>query len=434
MWRKYFVDEDIFFVTPDVKRGLGFAGILPRYHIVCIDFDPIIPILKKQGANIFCLEEKEIEIGKIRNSGKLLENTQVLDYIKNNAKVRPRIMYFKPALKLDILIGKNGFAAIGNTARLNELFEDKISFYQIAQKELSQHLIPAKVGVLGELNYSELTKKLGSIFVIQFGHGWAGKTTFFIKDEKEFTGLKEKFPYTKVKAGKFIEGFTVLNNCCIYKDQVLISQPAIQIDSVAELSDKPGVTCGRQWPVRFIDNKQIETIGKISGEVGNLMYGNGFKGFFGIDFLVEQATGQIYLSEINARMTASSAFFTLIEIGLGTIPLLSYHLAQFAGKTLPQRKETKSLVASQVILRQKMSLSKFGDSLFGVFKTNGEVQLSRFSYDPQSLKENECIFMGKSAGTDEFGRIETKNEVLERPGELNKWLKNLLATESVTEH
>lgn len=430
-WKKHFEGEDVFFVTPDVKRGLGFAGILPNYHIICTDFDPIIPILRKQGANIFCLEEQNITGSEIRNSAKLLENTQVLDYIRNNSKAKPKIMYFKPSVKLDILIEKNGFTAIGNNTKLNDLFENKISFYKLAQKELSDYLIPAEVGVLGELNYNQLTKNFGSMYVLQFGHGWAGKTTFFIKNEKEFTNLKEKFSFTKVKVGKLVRGFTVLNNCCIYQDKIFVSQPAIQIDKIAQLSDKPTVTCGRQWPVKFIDNKQNETISDISETIGNLMREEGFRGFFGIDFLVEETTGKIYLSEVNPRLTASSAFYTLMEIEIDTIPLMAYHLAQFMGKNLAINKIDSNLVASQIILRKPYNPDNWQNKQFGVFKNKGgKVVFVGENYYPAKLQKDECIFMGRKLEKkhidDEFARIETKAESLDKPGKLANWLRDLI--------
>jgi len=430
-WKKNFEAEDIFFITPDVKRGLAFAGVLPNYHIICSDSDPIIPIVRKQGANIFSLEEQDIDISEIRNSAKLLEHPIVLDYIKKNAKFVPKIMYFKPSLKLDILIKQNGFIAIGNSAKLNELFEDKISFYKLAQRDLSQYLMQAQVGVFGELNYNQLVEKLGTVFVIQFGHGWAGRTTFFIKDEREFNDLKEKFAFTTVKADRFVKGFTVLNNCCIYEGKIFVSLPAIQIDKVAQLSDKPTVTCGRQWPVKFIGTRQIETIRSISESVGILMYKNGFRGFFGIDFLVEEATGKIYLSEVNPRLTASSAFFTLLEDNFGNVPLLAYHLADFLGKKLSINKETSSIVGSQIILRKPYDPDNWQNKQFGVFKNQGGKKVFvGENYYPAKLQKNECIFMARKIkekhADDEFARIETKSESLDKPGRVAKWLRDLI--------
>lgn len=433
MWKKYFAEDDIFFVTPDVKRGLGFAGILPRYHIICSDNDPIISIIRKQGANVFCLEEEGNNVDEIRNSAKILELEKVQNYIKANSKNTPYIMFFKPSIKLDVLISNMGFKPIGNTANLNDLFEDKIQFAQFAQREeLNKYLVPSVLGILGKMSYEELSQKLGDPIVVQFGHGWAGKTTFFINNANDFTALADKFPHTRVKVSKFIKGFAVLNNCCIYQDKVLVSPPAIQIDGIDELSENPQVTCGRQWPVKFIDKKQVETISAISQKTGNLMQKNGFRGFFGIDFLIEEKSGKIYLSEVNARMTASSAFYTLLESGKGYTPLLAYHLAEFTDRKLPVDDiQMEELTGSQLIIRRPLKSWLIRDTQFGIYNCNTKRLISQKNdYHPQDLPQGEFIYAGKrdmrKGADDEFARIETKSEVLEKPGKLKNWLQQVL--------
>lgn len=433
-WRQQFIDDYIFFITPDVKRGLGFAGILPKYHIICSDKDPIIPIVRTQGANIFCLEENWIKnLSQVRNSGKILEMPQVLEYIKTRSSSTPKIMYFKPSLKLDYLIGKNGFIPIGNSADINDLFEDKIKFSVFAQNNgLNDYLVPFSLGILGEMNYEGLVKELASPIIVQFGHGWAGKTTFFIKDKIDFDKLAGKFPHTRVRAVKYIKGFTVLNNCCIYKENVLVGLPAIQIDGVSLLSDKPMVTCGRQWPAKFISQNQVSEIKKISVKVGTAMAKSGFGGFFGLDFLVSAASGKIYLSEVNARMTASSAFYSLLELKTDKTPLLAYHMAHFLDKELPEEEyELDEMIGSQIIIRRPMEKRAIFESEFGVYKyEESKILLSRKDYHPDKLSEDEFIFIGRKIvdndNPEEYARIETKNEVLERPSNLKDWVQNLL--------
>lgn len=431
-WRQQFVNEDIFFVTPDVKRGLGFAGILPKYHIICTDIDPIIPILRNQGTKIFCLEEiGGLDTGRIRNSGKLLETPQALEYIKRNSKSTPKVMYFKPSLKLDLTITKNHLMPIGNNSNLNEQFEDKINFCQLAKHNFPEYLMPSMTGIIGNLNFLELTKKFELPFVLQFGQGWAGNTTFTVKNEKEFTSLVQRFPQTNVKISKFVEGFAILNNCCIYTGKVMISDPAVQIDSIPNLCEKPEVTCGRQWPAKFINQDQIDQIRKISRIIGNMMNGNGFRGFFGIDFLIEKRSGQIYVSEINARLTASSAFFTLLEIGTESIPLMAYHLADFIGVTLGDKPEGIDIIGSQIIFRKPYSVSNLGDNLYGVFNyIIDKPIIIRKDYCPQNLNNYEYIFMGRKSLSvkpdDEFARIESKCEVLSQPGRFNSLFDRII--------
>lgn len=425
--------KSIFFITPDVKRGIGLDRILPNYHIICAYTDPLIPILRKQGAHIFCLEENQEESEEaIKNSGKLLEHPRVSEYIKRFTRNIPAIMYFKPSLKLDFLIEKNGYRPIGNKSNLNEQFENKIEFFQFLGKHLQRYCIAGETGILSNFHFTTLTKKYETPFVVQFGHGWAGKTTFFINHEDEFADLVKKFPQTKAKVSQKIEGYTVLNNCCIYGDAVLVSQPAIQVNNVKELSSQEGVTCGRQWPVQFLGKAEIDQIKNISQTIGILMRKTGFTGFFGLDFLIGEKSRRIYISEVNARLTASSAFFTRRQLGEGVIPLEAYHMGSFLQISLPILKEETHIIGSQIIFRDP---SRVIDSLFsqnyGVFKViNDQPQFLKSEYAPEKLTDKEILFMkryrrGKEEIGDEISRIETKQEVLEKPGKLALWLKNL---------
>lgn len=434
-WWEKFRNENIFFVTPDVKRGLGVEDLLQNYHIICSFFDPIIPILRNQGANIFCLEESiETDSSKINNSGKLLEHPLVSNYISKYSQTTPHIIYFKPSVKLDLLIRRKGYLPVSNNSELNEQFENKINFFNLLLRHFPQLAIPSELGILGNLSFKKLANKLGLPFVVQFGHGWAGKTTFFIESEGKFVEISQKFSHTKVKVSRKIDGFTVLNNCCVYKNLVLISPPAIQLSDIDKLYKKPGVTCGRQWPAKFLTGSQINNIYDISQKIGKIMSKGGFKGFFGLDFLVESNLGKIYLSEINARLTASTSFYTRLERGFNMAPLFVYHLAAFLNKSLNTKyKITNDIAGSQIIFRSSSHKPVLSTpSGFGVFAfKDSKPVLVEKGYSPEKLDINEFIYMDRlvkniKTTDEEIARLETKREVLEKPTRLKSWVRNLL--------
>lgn len=427
--------SSIFFVTADLKRGLGLDGILPDYHIICGHYDPLILQLRKQGMQIFCLEEKGIVIEKkYNNTGKILENDETVNYINKKSKETPIVMYFKPSRKIDYLLDKYKWNKAGNSSDFNECYENKIYFTRFLQKYFSDLGIPSLTDRLNKLSFAELIKTYSRPYVIQFGHGWAGKTSFFIENEKDFLNLSQKYPDTFVKVSKFIRGFTVLNNCCIYQNKILVSPPAVQISAVKKLYPSPFVTCGRQWPAKFISEKQEEEINRISQQVGSVMQKNGYKGFFGLDFLTEESTGKIYLSEINARLTASSAFFTKLELGCGKIPLILYHLASFLNLSLPDfDHDYPKFKGSQIIFREGGGLPvKHDPEFFGLFTSS--YQKSVFisdKYQPDKLKDREYIFLKReksltnSKGV-ETARIETLMEVLQTTNTLSGWVDQLI--------
>jgi hypothetical protein len=428
------IPEDIFFVTPDVKRAIGIEDLLPSYHIICSYNDPLIPILRKKGTKIFCLEEiLQRDVPLVNNSGSLLSHPLIVKYINSHSHSTPHIMYFKPSVKIDFLIKTKGYRAIGNNFSLNEQFENKIKFFEFSHKYFPKFSVAGKVGMFNQFEFQGLSENLGLPLVVQFGHGWAGKTTYFIKTKKEFTSLSKKFPKTVVKVTKKIDGYTVLNNCCVYKDSVLIGPPAIQISDIPELYPKPAVTCGRQWPVKFLNKKEIDKITDISKKVGRIMMKAGYKGFFGLDFLADVSLGQIYLSEINARLTASANFYTYLENGLNKIPLAIYHIASFLKKNVPYKEESSEhIVGSQLIFRKNIPQTISPSTQFGVFKLKkGKPIFVRRDYLPNKLENNEFIYIKRERRDEketgeEISRIETKREILLAPHKLNPWIKNLL--------
>lgn len=428
--------RSVFFITPDFKRGLGLEGILPEYHIICGYFDSLIPMLRKQGVQIFCLEEMGFyDEKKFNNTGKIMENEETVSYINKKSKETPVIMYFKPSKKIDYVFDKHRWIKAGNNYDLNECFENKIYSSRLFKKYFPEVEISSLTGRLNKLSFSKLIETFSLPILVQFGHGWAGKTTFLIKSENEFQNLYKRYPETVVKVSKFLEGFSVLNNCCIYQDKILVSPPAVQISAINKLYPNPFVTCGRQWPAKFISAEQGEKISGISHKVGSIMQKKGYKGFFGLDFLVEKATGKIYLSEINARLTASSSFFTKLELGCGKIPLMLYHLASFLDLPLPNfDPDYPEFTGSQIIFREGGGQPKKHDpEFFGLFSPDNKKSIFiNDKYQPDKLNDKEYIFLKRAERPtnsigQETARIETRMEALKTPQSLSSWVDQLVS-------
>jgi hypothetical protein len=431
-----FNDQDIFFVNPDIKRGMGPEEILPNYHILCTYNDPMIPILRKQKANIFCLEENRNidDLSLYNNTGRLLNNPQTQKYILENSRIQPYIMYFKPSIKIDYLIKKLGYRSIGNPADYNEKFENKINSFNLFRKYFPNETIMGETGIFGSYNFNTIKGEMGIPFVIQFGNGWAGKTTFILDNEIKFTNLQKRFENTKIKISKYITGFTVLNNCTIYNDEIIISSPAIQIANITSLYPNPSVTCGRQWPVLALDKFQIRKIENLSTKIGNIMKKKGYKGIFGIDFIIDKNTGEIYISEINARMTASMAFYTKLEMEVHNYPQILYHIASFIGINMPSYlKSDKDVAGSQIIFRSEKNLDKLKKiTKAGVFGINKNIiKFLRSEYKPANLYKNEFFYTSRATNIEkmqdsEISRLETKDEVLKSPNRLNDYYYKLI--------
>lgn len=427
------LNQPIFYVTNEVGNGIGLETVLPNYHIVCLDDHPLVDILVKSGASVFCLE-KVLGTKNVlfRNSGLILDQPAVLSFIKEKSKgEQPWILFFKPQRKIEIVAQKNNFNLIGNQVRLNRLFEDKLSFFGTSKK--SNIKVPkGEILKFSEGKFVDLAKKYGEKLVIQFGRGWAGNSTFFVSNEKEFKNLQLKFGRLTVKVNEFIKGKTVLNNAVIFRDRVFVSEPALQIKSDEVLTSTQAGTGGRRWP-SGLGQKEKEEINKMTVQVGRLMERQGYRGFFGLDFLIDESTNEILLSENNARLTASVPFYTKLELGAGAFPLLGFHLLAFIsqGKTEESDFTPPQICGSEIVARntQNVPVRILGSVKTGLYHKNFEFE--RESAFLQAEQEDdfwlETVSEGRIVNPEiEIARIDTLASVCDKDGSLKQEYKKIL--------
>jgi hypothetical protein len=83
-----------------------------------------------------------------------------------------------------------------------------------------------------------------------------------------------------------------------------------QITGLKPFTDNKFATIGNDWAVtnKILNTKQIKQYQTIATAVGKRLAQAGWKGLFGIDVIVDGATGRLYLLEINARQPASATF------------------------------------------------------------------------------------------------------------------------------
>jgi len=162
---------------------------------------------------------------------------------------------------------------------------------------------------------------------------------------------------TKVKFLPYINGYSLLNNCCLTHQGLIQSPPALQYTGIKPFTQNPFTTVGRQWP-SLAPKNIIDKINQISQNFSSVLTKMGYKGFFGLDFMVEK--NDIYLLECNPRLTASFAFYNEIEINQNITPLFLIHLAQFLDIDITldinkeqQRFYNQNIVGSEITAKNK---------------------------------------------------------------------------------
>lgn len=403
----------IFYVSPDPSRAIGLETTFENYHIVCLDDSQLVDLLIARGVKVFSLERTLGQKNQvIRSTGEILGHPMVQKYIeKESLRKKPNILFFKPSKKIEDVARQKGYCLLGNSSSLNEKFEDKISFYNICLE--SDLPVPdGEIVSVPKLNYNELVEKYGSNFVIQFGHGWAGNTTYFIRGKNDFENLLKDCPVNRARVTRFIKGETYLNNVCVTRDEIYISPPAIQITAPEGFTKNPGGTCGRQWP-SYLKTQPENQIEEYSRKVGTMMREAGYRGFLGLDFLLEEETGKVYLSENNARLTASVPMFTKLQLKAHQTPFLLRHILEFLGSDQPIDTENcDETSGSEIIIRNNTSNSVRVTKNFpaGIYTFRGKLRKVRDGYSLSDIESDDEFLM---VAVDE-GRIVTSENELAR--------------------
>ena len=295
---------------------------------------------------------------KEKNSGKLLSNPKVIDFILKKSQQKnltPAIVPFKPSAKVDFICQKYNWLNISNPSPINRFLEDKIKFSKLCQK-YNLPVIPFSIDTFNQKNFLKYQSLYGQKLVLQTHFGWAGNSTFSASSWDE---IKNKIsPNIITKYSPFVESsYSLLNNCCLTKFGLIQSPVALQYTGIKPFTKNPFTTVGRQWP-SFAPPKIINNIYQITEKFGKIIDEIGYKGFFGLDFLI--SNDQVFLLECNPRLTASFAFYTKIEKDLDLTPLFYFHLAEFLKlnyqidfKSETSRFNNKKIIGSELTPKDK---------------------------------------------------------------------------------
>ena len=135
---------------------------------------------------------------------------------------------------------------------------------------------------------------------------------------------------------KYIDGPLFTNNNVVAKDTVLLGNINYQITGLLPFTENPFSTIGNDWelPRKILTKKQLARYNKIATDVGNRLRDSGWKGLFGIDVVLEQSTGKLYLLEINCRQPASTTYESQLQNYVRTTKRVrNYEITKKTGKT-----------------------------------------------------------------------------------------------------
>lgn len=330
--RRFFYKNEtpIYFISATNFNLLGadewIKGLKYICYIEC--FDGLHPNVFSPQREIPHDEFESIE--DINNY--LLQHPEVQDHLKTRSKGKKagKAMFLMFDDKTEKLAKKLGLEIMFPSAKMRTFLDNKVNTNRIAEKAG----VPCVPYVLSQVtDYKQLqkiSKKLGSELVIQTPFGDSGHTTFFISNEEEYNKYKEEIEKEKeVKVMKRINCKGSAVEACVTRHGTIVAPLMTELVGFKELTPYKGGWCGNEiYPDAFTPTLRNKAR-KYTQLFGDQLRKEGYKGYFELDFLIDLDNGEMYLGELNPRVTGASSITNHAVFALADAPLFVFHILEW---------------------------------------------------------------------------------------------------------
>lgn len=170
---------------------------------------------------------------------------------------------------------------------------------------------------------------LGDDLVVQTPYGDSGRTTFFIKSEEDWDKYQAKIVGEELKVMKRINHLPGTIEGCATRHGTLVGPVMTDITGFAEITPYKGGWCGNDVSTTILPDGVPEKVREMARKFGDRLYAEGYKGVFCLDFLLDTDTDEVYLGELNPRVSGATPPTNLITTTYGGCPLFLFHLLEY---------------------------------------------------------------------------------------------------------
>ncbi len=181
-------------------------------------------------------------------------------------------------------------------------------------------------------NLQQLAKQadLGQRWVVQTAYGDSGKTTFFIESEADYQKVAAQIETEDtVKLMRRINCTGTAIEACATRWGTFVGPLMTELIGLKTLTPYAGGWCGNElYEAAFSADIRQQAQQKTEA-LGNALYQRGYRGYFEVDYLIDQDNGEVYLGELNARITGISAMTNQSYFSASHLPLFLFHLLEY---------------------------------------------------------------------------------------------------------
>lgn len=194
--------------------------------------------------------------------------------------------------------------------------------------------VPVVPNALGKVESYEglraLAAGLGDALVIQTPFGDSGLTTFFVDNADDFARCATAVTAEpEVKVMRRIRPRQAAIEACVTRAGTLVGPLMTEIVGFRELTPHPGGWAGNEVAPGAFSAAQSRAAHDHTVKLGDELARLGYRGYFEVDYLIDRDSGELYLGEINPRITGATSMTNLAAFAHADAPLFLFHLLEY---------------------------------------------------------------------------------------------------------
>ena len=327
--RRFFrtTETPVYFVSATAFNLLGIDRWLPsfRYLNYYDSFDGTHP-------DVFVPQDRPPRafesIEEICNY--LLGHKEVSDFVKSRGP-GGKAVFLMFDDETEQLAGELGLDVAFPPAALRHRLDSKIVTTELA----NDAGVPSVPNVLGRAStYSELLNLsvgagLGTDLVVQTPYGDSGQTTHFVASESDWNEVADELADEALKVMKRIEPREAAIEGVVTRHGTLVGPLMTELTGFPELTPYGGGWCGNDIHPEALTPTHRAQARTWTRALGERLRQEGYRGYFELDYLVDSESGEMYLGELNPRVTGASSLTNVNAVAYGDMPLFLFHLLEF---------------------------------------------------------------------------------------------------------
>ncbi|HEY6795130.1 MAG TPA: biotin carboxylase [Kineosporiaceae bacterium] len=259
------------------------------------------------------------------------EVRSVMGTVRDGHRPKVAMVFFDE--ETERICAELGYDLILPPAELRDRLDSKIVTTQLADEAdvASVPNVLTTVTTYQELRDAAEAVGLGEDLVVQTPYGDSGKTTFFISSQEDWAEHEEKIIGGEVKVMRRIRHRSVAVEAVITRHGTVVGPFMSELTGYAELTPYRGGWCGNEMFPEVLSPELRSRSSAMVRRLGDRLSREGYRGYFEVDLLLDLDANEVYLGELNPRISGATAITTVTAGAYADIPLFLFHLLEYLG-------------------------------------------------------------------------------------------------------